>query len=229
MSEKHKKHHENEKLEAKIQNEIRRRILQEEEEIEEEKIHTEDIVEALKEITDVPHEEIERVAEQVRIEYSSEYEHNLVQKKKMRKVYLGGAVTALLLIIIFRAVSYYNFQKNQKIANISYEAVFTTGVSESFEPFDNLDEVSINIDKIYLYVKWRFLPKGNHKYQIRAFDGAGKVAWDSSWEFRSNDATHNTWSHYNPKENIDKPGKWKFEIFLDGRKIVEEYLSVVSE
>jgi seryl-tRNA synthetase len=109
-----------------------------------------------------------------------------------------------------------------------YKVVFTTALTEDNVPINDLKEVSINQKRFYVFIKWR-LPIADHVYEIKIFDGSGKMASDSPVKFTAQTTISNTWYEYAINKYIDQPGKWKFEIYLDGKKMAEEFINVTSD
>lgn len=218
----------NDDLEAQIQDEIRRRILEKEQALQEEKqrdLQTQATLEALEEMTGVPAEEAQEIARQVRMEYTARHNYHIAQKQAKRTAYRVGLVVAGILLLIIGGVWYQSYRRT---ARISYTALFTTGLNAFNEPVNTLHEISLGVDRIYLYVAWQHLPRGTHTSRLRIFDGTNSLAWEYTLEFSTNEERYNTWFWYHPKDTMDTPGQWRFEIFLDGKKMFEKSLSVVS-
>ena len=108
-----------------------------------------------------------------------------------------------------------------------YAVIFTTGLTEDKKPMNDLTEISINEKHIYIFVQWhRSLTE--HSYSSKIFDSSGKLLREGHAKFTPQKTLWNTWSSYNIKQT-DRPGKWKFEIYLDGEKMVEQYLTVLPQ
>jgi hypothetical protein len=110
-----------------------------------------------------------------------------------------------------------------------YAVKFTSMVfktSEGHELADEFDEVSLDHGRVYVYVSWRGLTKESHLAQLRVFDGAGKQAGTSSYEFTPNSTRWYTWLNYYIDSDVDQPGRWRFEMDLDGETLVERSLIV---
>jgi len=207
------------KLEAQIRREIQRLVLKGDQEHEEEHIHTEDLIEALKKITDVPETEIDRIASTVRENLTQQFR----QKRKNFR-YLS-IVTAVILFIIFIFTGL-RLNRIHQLSQIKCKTVFTSQVSSDHEPVDNLQEARMDMESFTIFIRWENLPVGKHNYRIKIYDGNGHIAWNSEWQFYSDELTYSTWSTYHPKQNIDQPGQWKFEIYLEEFKILEKFLHV---
>ncbi len=71
------------------------------------------------------------------------------------------------------------------------------------------------------------MPKGEHDYLVRVFDGAGAVVPESPYQFQvSGTATTNVWSSYQPKPAIDAPGMWTFKVSLGGEELLVKRIQV---
>ena len=238
--EKHKSH--DPKLEKQIEDEIYRRVKEREKAYKErqfEDIEEKAAVEAIEEITELPDEEVERIAREVRSDFNTEENKHL---KNRINIFRFGSAAIGAIIIVCLCIWYYNYHVEAdeegssdipKITygsknEISYRVVFTTEVDENYHPVDAINKVSLDIDMIYLYITWQNLPVGNHKYRIRVVDGVGSLVWDYFWEYNNKNLIDNTWLTYKPKKAVDKPGRWQFEIYLDGIKMFEKFLQVES-
>lgn len=110
-----------------------------------------------------------------------------------------------------------------------YGVVFTTGINEKRNlPENDLDKISINEETIYVFCKWR-LSLGEHTYKIKIFDGSGELVHEADYEVVPTEHTWNTWRGYYINKYVDKPGQWRCEVYLDGRKAGEKHLTVLAE
>jgi len=91
---------------------------------------------------------------------------------------------------------------------------------------DDLDEVSLDHGRVYLYVRWRGLGKTKYSAQLRIFDGGGKLVKTSDLEFTPTTARWNTWWPYKIDPDVDQAGTWKFEVDLDGETLIAKSLEV---
>ena len=106
------------------------------------------------------------------------------------------------------------------------KTVFAAGLDANNSPVNDLKQISINHGRLYIYTYWQ-LPLEYHEAVIKLFDDSGKllkefrqgrVPYNSAWRF---------WAWYDIDTAKDKPGKWKAEVYLDGKKYAEEYLTVL--
>lgn len=112
---------------------------------------------------------------------------------------------------------------------LSYRVIFTTGLTNKNQPVNNLKEISINEERIYIYVKWFPISDEEHNYLCKIFDGSGQLTSTNQMSFTPEGGSWNTWTWYNINKDVDKPGNWTFKIYLDGQKVIEESLSVLSQ
>ena len=94
---------------------------------------------------------------------------------------------------------------------------------------NNLKEISIDEECIYIYVTWFSISDGEYNYLCKIFDGSETLVFTNQMSFTPKGGSWNTWTSYNIKKHVDKPGNWTFEIYLDGKKVIEESLAVLSQ
>jgi len=109
----------------------------------------------------------------------------------------------------------------------NYRVIVTSGLNESNEPVNNLKLFSMDEKTIYLYVMWYSVPRGLYHYVCKIYDGAGDLVRHTAMDFSPTDETHFTYSAYQIKKNIDKPGMWRYEIFLNDVKVIDKNLEVL--
>ena len=107
--------------------------------------------------------------------------------------------------------------------------IFTTGLTSDREPINDVRQISINEQRIFLYVRWQ-LPRSEHIQVTRIVDGAGKVLMQREDRFiaPASNPTPSTWVWYDIDKSRDTPGAWTFEVYLNGQKMVEERLTVTT-
>ncbi len=108
------------------------------------------------------------------------------------------------------------------------DTVFTSALDGDNLPVDRLNEVDLGAEKFYLHMRWQ-MPPGNHTCRTKIFDGSGKPVYDREHDFTSKKFLYYTWVYYNINEQADSPGRWKFEIYMDGEKAGERYLTVTEQ
>ena len=107
--------------------------------------------------------------------------------------------------------------------------IFTTGLTSDREPINDVKQISINEQRIFLYVRWQ-LSRSEHIQVTRIVDGAGKVVMQREDRFvaPATNPTPSTWIWYDIDKSRDTPGAWTFEVYLNGQKMVEERLTVTT-
>ncbi len=108
-------------------------------------------------------------------------------------------------------------------------AIFTTGLNERERPIDNIEEISINEEKVYIFTHWHAISKKQHKYKCTIFDGAGNHVFTNEFEFTPKSNNYHTWTWHTINKYVNKAGDWKFQIYLDGEKKIEKTLIVLDQ
>jgi len=133
-------------------------------------------------------------------------------------------VGTLLWTILGRFAS-----KQETDTQPEYAALFTSGLNEHNRPVDGIEEISIQQERVYLYIAWRNLGKKKYKLKTMIYDGNGKHVFSSPYTFKpTDDGIYNTWCWYDFNKIVDTPGYWRFETYLDGQKIFEKQLRVIA-
>ena len=109
-----------------------------------------------------------------------------------------------------------------------YGIVFTTGMTDSNVPKNDLQQISLNEKCLYIFMKWRLSLK-NHYYTVKISDSSGEIIYETKYYLAPTQPTWRTWPSYFLIKYIDKPGRWKVEVYLDGQKVGEKFLTVVAE
>ncbi len=109
---------------------------------------------------------------------------------------------------------------------LSHRTTFTTGLDDRNRPVDSIKEISMSQKRVYIYTSWRGLSLGEHEHVCKMYDGAGRIVAEPKMTFTVNPTLCNTWSWHDFDQIKDKPGTWKFEIYIDGQKVIEENLLV---
>ena len=121
-------------------------------------------------------------------------------------------------------------EKESYIQNPNYRVIFTTGLDRKNKPLNNLKKISIHEERIYIFVHWNLIPSDTtYHYRCKIYDGGETLVNESAMEFTPNTSGWNTWTWYKILSNADQPGKWKFEIFLEERKVIEKSVIVIAE
>jgi len=134
-------------------------------------------------------------------------------------------IVSLLVLLCLTACASQSEQAGTVSAPI--DVVFASGLTETLEPVDRLEQASFAQGRIYLYVRWQ-LSRTEHVQVTRILDGAGKVVEQREDIFLPppDSAVPSTWVWYDFDPQTDAAGPWRFEVYIDGRKLVDRMLAV---
>jgi hypothetical protein len=146
-------------------------------------------------------------------------------------------IAVLPLVAIIMAIAFPAFNKARiaehvknrivKDSNSSlYGIVFTTALTSDKLPKNDLQEISLKEKRFFIFMKW-FFSLEEHCYTVKIFDDAGKLIYQKEYCFKPTEPIWHTWPEYELNRYVDKPGRWKVEIFLDGKKAGEKFLTVL--
>ena len=84
---------------------------------------------------------------------------------------------------------------------------------------------------VYIFIKWKLdlNKKSRSIIEYEAWDGIGNRVIYSMDLFEPKSNIWNSWKHAVFNESFQEPGKWKFVVRLDDRKVIEKYLTVSSD
>lgn len=102
-----------------------------------------------------------------------------------------------------------------------YSVIFSTDINEYDQPVNDLKTIFFEDERVFIFVKWN-MPIGLHDYLCKVYDASGKEVLRSRMVMDVKDIQWNTWTWYRINTKIDMPGLWKFEIYLDGQKYIDE-------
>lgn len=80
--------------------------------------------------------------------------------------------------------------------------------------------------RFYIYTSWRGLSGDEHKHVCKMLDGSWKIVELDEMSFTPGSGVWNTWNWHDFDQSKDKPGTWRFEVYLDGQKVIEKNLEV---
>lgn len=107
-----------------------------------------------------------------------------------------------------------------------YGIVFTTSLTPDKMPQNDLQQISLNEKRFFIFMKW-FFSLEEHCYVLKITDDAGRIIYDKQYCFTPTEPVWYTWPEYNLNRYIDKPGRWKIEVYLDGKKAGEKFLTIL--
>ena len=103
------------------------------------------------------------------------------------------------------------------------EVLFTSDLNSNH----TLKIIPINAER--LYFSGNFYPLDNRDYNsvCRILDGNKKLVYTGQASLRASRNRLKTWCWYQFNPEIDIPGNWTFEFYLDGQKVAQKYLTVL--
>lgn len=144
----------------------------------------------------------------------------------MKKITL---FTFPLIVLLINSCVTVKEAKYNYILKPDYRLTISSGLDSSDDPIDNLENITLTDMRIYIHIDWFNIPNTRYQYTCRIYDGSGQKVRDSKMKFSPNFNEYFTWSSYNINENIDIPGLWKIEIYLDNILTIEKEIEVYSE
>jgi len=113
----------------------------------------------------------------------------------------------------------------KKIVIEPYRIIYTTGLDSTNRPINDLKQVSFADERVYIFVYWN-ISADKHSYLCKIYDSEDREVFRNIMEFTPPQNSWNTWTWYNFNTNIDQPGLWRFEIYIDGVKYIDELFPI---
>lgn len=107
-----------------------------------------------------------------------------------------------------------------------YKVRFTTELNNKYKPTKNLQEISMAQKRVYFYVGFDLLPDKEYDASCQIIDGVGDIVYAGQSTLVAEGNSLETWCSHDFKSQVDKPGQWIFEYYLDGQKVVNSNLTV---
>ncbi len=104
--------------------------------------------------------------------------------------------------------------------------IFTTELDQEFLPTNTVEEISLNQNRVYFYVRLS-LPSNQYNGSCKIFDSSGTLVYEGISPLIADNNKLDTWCVYDFNPEVDKTGIWKFEFYLDGQKVVTKKLTVL--
>jgi hypothetical protein len=113
----------------------------------------------------------------------------------------------------------------------TYRLTLTTGVNDDGTPKDSLDTLAINMGAVCFHLHWfNLLPDKEYKVQYKLFDENGKLVYQpNELKFTSDISSYYTSFCYKFRKDIDKPGQWMLNVYMDDREVVKKSIRVSSD
>ncbi len=104
--------------------------------------------------------------------------------------------------------------------------VFSTGLTPENQPMDEKKSLSLADKRAVLFVDWKCPHEGPFTYRCQIFDAARRQVHESAASIAPTDGLFSTWTWYDFNAAEDRPGKWRFEIEVDGIPVVTTTIDV---
>jgi len=108
-----------------------------------------------------------------------------------------------------------------------YRVIVTTDLDASQRPISDLAMVAISSKKVLIYVQWS-IPAGKHDYRCIIFDAHDKEVFEDSRVINPTGNFCNTWTWHVFNSNIDAPGQWRFEVYIDGNAYLQRTVLITE-
>jgi hypothetical protein len=106
--------------------------------------------------------------------------------------------------------------------------LFTTGLNANNEPLNDVKQVTMSSEKIFIFSTWFGLTAGKAaRYRADIYDGQNILVHSGETDFNPDTDSWNTWTWYKFKAAVDHPGIWTFKIYFGDQK-TEERLVVTG-
>lgn len=128
---------------------------------------------------------------------------------------------SLLFILLTFSVSVPSFATTGTLSNWA----FTDQIINS-SPSNELTMSAISKKDIYIFTRWEDLEIAFYEVEARIFDGENNLVGYSTYGFKPDKPSWDSWTRYHFRPGIDQPGEWRFEVSLNGLKVLEEVIYV---
>ncbi len=133
----------------------------------------------------------------------------------------------LFFVALLTSCAYHKAYVNSYIENPEHEIIFTTGLDEYQEAINSLTEVSMDIDELYVFVRWKNIPRFSFNFRYMVYDAQGTLVTLSNFEAKRGKGYNlRTWLTYSFDTTNDAPGTWKLELYLNDKLVSENLFKV---
>ncbi len=151
------------------------------------------------------------------------------RKNLVLPMMLGLATLSIATLAIVRLESVSFNKKVNSNPTVPQKLSLTSKVSFTSElnSSNELSIIPINAER--LYFGGSFYPLDNRDYNsvCRILDGNKKLVYTGQANIRALENKLQTWCWYQFNPEVDIPGNWTFEFYLDGQKVAHKYLTVL--
>jgi len=102
---------------------------------------------------------------------------------------------------------------------------FTDQIIDS-APSNELQMSAISNKDIYIFTRWDELDITFYEVEARIYDGENNLVGYSTYGFKPDKTSWDSWTRYHFRPGIDQPGEWRFEVSLNGSKVLEEVIYI---
>jgi hypothetical protein len=150
----------------------------------------------------------------------------VLRPKQFPKVaLLAGGLFALTAAILFPILIKFSETqvKIKQLESLSAKVIVTNDPKLE----RNLDKIYMNQKRVYFLIVLSELPIREYQGTCQIFDGEGILVGMGQSLLKDSENSLKYWCLYDFNE-IDKPGNWTFNFFLDGKKVGQKNLMVLS-
>ena len=102
---------------------------------------------------------------------------------------------------------------------------FTDQIVDS-NPVNELTMSQMSKKDIYIYTRWEELDITFYEVEATIYDGDNNLVGYSTYGFKPDKASWDSWTRYHFRPSIDQPGEWRFVVKLNGSKVLDERIYV---
>jgi hypothetical protein len=104
--------------------------------------------------------------------------------------------------------------------DFDHELVLTTRVDDRQSPLNVRDSFSFEDERIFVFLRVRDTRGPPHgAYHFEFFDGDGSIVGSFGREFAPLGAAWQVAMPYRLNPEIDEPGRWRVDVFIEGRHV----------
>lgn len=127
-------------------------------------------------------------------------------------------------LILLTFLSFVATNSNASTAVLSKWA-FTDQIIDS-SPSNELSMSNMSEQDIYIFTRWEELEITFYEVEARIYDGENNLVGYSTYGFKPDTQSWDSWTRYRFRPGIDSPGEWRFVVSLNGNQMLEEIIYV---
>jgi len=150
--------------------------------------------------------------------------------KLIRRKKIGILTTITASLFLLLPIGYFKLIKPPQVSLKTISELHTEKVTISTQAYstENITNISLKQPEIYFTVNLSELPDKQYNSVCQLFDGEGFLVAMGEANLTTSSGELKAWCNYNFKPQIDQPGNWQFQFYLDGKKMIEKQLNVLS-